>query len=118
MNWEISDDIDIFIGEHYGYNRFINPVIHQREFKFYKKTGKLEIIDRFNGIGDHHFIWNFILCPYLKKTVYITSDSLFFSTQDTFYSQEYGRIEHTKKVISHCNIKLDVNYEFIIHLSL
>jgi hypothetical protein len=54
IKWEIGDKADVFISEYYSYKRFSQSVIHKREIKFYKSDGRLEIIDRFEGRGEHN----------------------------------------------------------------
>ena len=49
------DDKDFYLLEvqHHGYTRPGRPVIHKREFKFFKKSRRLEIGDILSGSGKH-----------------------------------------------------------------
>lgn len=97
LKWEIDDDIDVFIGEHYGYKRFSQSVIHQREIRLYKKERKLEIIDKFRGEGKHSLKWNLILSPGFRSNPKIDSRKLQWYKEPAFYSPEYGVISKTQK---------------------
>ena len=59
LKWETDGATDFFEGEHYGYKRLHNPVVHNRKIKFFKLEKKLEITDMFSGIGKHSIEWNF-----------------------------------------------------------
>ena len=104
LGWEISDEIDIFIGEHYGYERLSHPVVCQREVRFYKKHGGLEIIDRFKGRGEYDLEWNFILSPEVGGSLNINSDKLRWHKESTFYSDKYGEKIETTKVVGEAKI--------------
>lgn len=43
--WETGKDIDRFVGEHDGYRRLNDPVIHRRELTLDKNSKRLEIVD-------------------------------------------------------------------------
>jgi len=90
LQWDIGAEIDEFVGEHYGYNRLPDPVIHRRQIKFFKKQGKLEITDSFNGKGEHSISWNFVLSPEFKNELNIFSNKLKLNKINAFYSPEYG----------------------------
>ncbi|MBI2563944.1 MAG: alginate lyase family protein [candidate division NC10 bacterium] len=63
LAWETGPEVDLFAGEHDGYARLADPVIHRREFRLLKKARRLEIADGFRGTGRHTFTWNFTLAP-------------------------------------------------------
>ncbi len=63
LAWETDPEVDFFAGEHDGYARLADPVIHRREFRLLKKARTLEIADGFRGTGRHTFAWNFTLAP-------------------------------------------------------
>jgi len=73
LKWETNDDVDIFMGEHYGYRRLPETVVHQREIKFYKKENKLLIVDKFNGTGICNLKWVLVLAPELSCRLEIGS---------------------------------------------
>ena len=112
LRWEIGDEIDIFIGEHYGYKRFSQAVIHKREIKFYKKERKLEIIDKFTGEGEHNLKWNLILSPGFDRKLNVSSDRLQWHREPAFYSSEYGTITKTEKFTSTLKSIIPVEVKF------
>lgn len=67
--WETTKQKDLLIAEHNGYQRFTQPVTHQRQFIFSKSAEQLEITDTFRGHGQHELEWNFHFAPgiQLKK---------------------------------------------------
>jgi len=89
MEWEISDDVDIFVGKHYGYKYLPETVIHQREIKFHKKEGKLLIVDKFNGTGICNLKWVLILAPESGCRLEIGSQ-LKWQKIAGYYSPAYG----------------------------
>jgi len=116
LKWKTSDEIDIFIGEHYGYKRFSQPLIHKREIKFHKKEGKLEIIDKFRGEGIHNLKWNLILSPEFRRNPNIGSDKLQWHREPAFYSSEYGIITKAEKLTSTLKATIPVEVKFWIEI--
>ena len=112
LRWEISDEIDDFIGEHYGYKRFSQAVIHKREIKFYKKERKLEIIDKFRGEGEHSLEWNLILSPEFKQELKVNSHKLQWHRKSAFYSSKYGTITKTQKITGSLRITVPYSVTF------
>jgi len=112
LKWEIGDEIDFFIGEHYGYKRLSHPVIYKREIKFHKKERKLEIIDRFEGEGKHNLEWNLILSPEFKRNLNIGSDQLQWHKEPVFYSPKYGTITKTQKFTTTLKIVMPYSGSF------
>jgi hypothetical protein len=49
----LSDDMDEISGEHAGYARLPDPVVHERTLKFFKRQGRLECKDHFICNGSH-----------------------------------------------------------------
>lgn len=43
--WETGKEIDRFVGEHDGYRRLADPVIHRRELTLDKNSKRLEVVD-------------------------------------------------------------------------
>ncbi len=97
LRWEISNEVDIFIGEHYGYKRLSYSVVHQREIRFYKKERKMEIIDKFRGEGEHSLEWNLVLSPGFKSNLKTDSGKLQWHKKPAFYCPEYGVTTKTQK---------------------
>jgi len=114
--WKIGDEIDFFIGEHYGYTRFPHPVIHNREIKFHKKEGKLEVIDKFKGERGHSLKWNLILSPGFRSNLRIDSRKLQWHKEPAFYSPEYGIITSTETLTSTLKTKIPVEVKFSIEV--
>ena len=116
LEWKTGNEVDLFIGEHYGYKRLSQPVIHKREIKYYKKDKKWEIIDRFEGKGEHDLEWNLILSPEFKQELKISSDKLQWHREPAFYSSEYGTTTNTEKLISILKTTIPVKVKFCIEI--
>jgi len=112
LKWEIGDEIDLFIGEHCRYARFCRPVIHQREIKFHKKEGRLEIMDEFRGNGEHSLEWSLVLSPEFRRNPNVRSDKLQWHREAAFYSSEYGIISKTEKLTSKLRATIPVRVKF------
>lgn len=52
-----------YTGRHSGYERFPEPVSHERVFTFDKQNGKLKIVDVLSGAGVHGLDWRFHGAP-------------------------------------------------------
>ncbi len=63
LAWESDPEADRFVGEHDGYARLAEPVIHRREFRLDKRARCLEVSDSLQGRGRHALDWNFTLAP-------------------------------------------------------
>jgi len=114
--WDTNDEMDILIAEHYGYKRFSQPIIHEREIKYCKKDKKWEIIDKFRGEGEHSLKWNFILSSGFKSNLKIDSRKLQWHKEPAFYSSEYGMITKTEKLTSTLKTKIPVEVKFWIEI--
>jgi len=114
--WDTNDEMDIFIGEHYRYKRFSQPVIHKREIKFHKKEGKLEIMDRFRGDGEHSLEWNLILSPEFRRNLNVSSDKLRWHREPASCSSGYGIINKAEKLTSTLKTKIPVEVKFWIEI--
>jgi len=114
LKWQIGEIKDIFIGTHTGYSKLKYPVVHQREFIFDKHNGRLEIIDSFEGEGNHQLNWNFILSPGLVNTPIILSDRINWRKEIIYYSPEYGVSVETKKYTSLLKTELPCSIKIII----
>lgn len=62
---ETSNEVAVTIN-HNGYQRLVQPLIHQRKFILDKITKNLTIEDSFEGEGRHCLEWNFHLAPDVK----------------------------------------------------
>jgi hypothetical protein len=58
-NWQAGDPIEVLDVEHDGYMRLPDGVTHRRTYKFERETGRLEVVDHFDGRGTHSFEWFF-----------------------------------------------------------
>jgi hypothetical protein len=63
LAWQTESEPELFAGEHDGYTRLADPVVHRREFRLDKRTRTLVITDRLLGSGRHEAAWNFTLAP-------------------------------------------------------
>jgi hypothetical protein len=61
--WRATDEYDFFDGEHYGYRRLKNPVMHRRQVYFDKKNNYWVIKDILTGKGEHNFKLYFHFAP-------------------------------------------------------
>lgn len=59
LEWETNQDFDFFVGEHYGYTRLSEAVIHRRKIILDKKMRTWEITDLLHGQGAHKYEWYF-----------------------------------------------------------
>jgi len=114
--WDTNDEMDILIAEHYGYKRFSQPIIHEREIKYCKKDKKWEITDKFRGEGEHSLKWNFILSSGFKSNQKIDSRKLQWHKEPAFYSSGYGMITKTEKLTSTLKTKIPVEVKFWIEI--
>jgi len=97
LRWDSNENYDIFEAEHYGYKRLKNPVIHNREIRYYKKERKIKIRDKFRGEGKHKLQWNLILSVKAENDLNIYSREMNWHKEKAFYSPAYGVIKKTKK---------------------
>lgn len=51
LRWDSDAERDLFIGEHYGYKRLKEPVIHKRSIQFFKKDVRWLIRDEFYAVN-------------------------------------------------------------------
>ena len=72
--WEVSDEYDVFDGEHSGYERLPNPVTHRRQVHFDKAEGFWIVRDSLTGRGEHRFDLYFHFAP--MKLINDEGDSL------------------------------------------
>ena len=63
LKWQPEERRDIFIGEHHGYTRLKNNVVHKREILFDKLKQEIKIQDHFHGKGEHLYEWYFHFAP-------------------------------------------------------
>jgi hypothetical protein len=103
IRWECGTEVDVFIGEHYGYERLSGPVIHQREIRFHKIEGRVQVIDRFFGEGNHTFRWYLTQSPDHHKDIVISSEYLKWKKEAGYYSRQYGEKKGTIKFASEVN---------------
>ena len=89
LKWEVGEGVDTFVGEHHGYKRLPQEVVHQREMKFYKNEGRLLVTDRFKGNGSCTAEWALILAPEPARTLELSSQ-LKWQKDAGHYSPEYG----------------------------
>ncbi len=64
--WKETEEEIVWEGEHNGYARLSQPVIHRRSFRFQREKKTLFLIDSFQGKGKHSLEWNFHLAPHIK----------------------------------------------------
>lgn len=72
--WTISEEVDVFVGSHSGYEKLDNPVTPVRTIKLFHKEHRLEIVDKFEGEGEHFISIPLHLSP--GNEVEVTSKSM------------------------------------------
>ncbi|MHB8276130.1 MAG: alginate lyase family protein [Candidatus Humimicrobiaceae bacterium] len=130
-NWIEGEDYYFFDGEHYGYLRLKEPVVHQRKIFFERKKVFWIVNDIFKGEGHHLFEFNFVLNSGLilstdnrSLAVNISSpksakfkifplkpDNIQISIDEGFISESYGEKKLTK-IIRYSAVESS-NNEFI-----
>ncbi|MHC4123969.1 MAG: heparinase II/III domain-containing protein [Planctomycetota bacterium] len=117
LKWKTSADKDVFIGEHYGYEKLTPPITHRREIVLDKTTKQLIIADKLTAQGpvqkDLSMEWNFMLhpdCKVTKKTdgsiTIVNKDTKVTFTNkngnavitDGWYSPAYGVRLHSERI--------------------
>jgi len=116
LKWEVGGKVDIFIGEYYGYQRYRQSVIHQREIRFHKKRGELIVIDEFKGKENYNLEWNLILSPEFRENLKVSSDKLHWHRELAFYSPEYGVIIKTEKLTTTLRATNFIEVKFLIKM--
>ncbi len=61
--WQVSAECDRVSGEHLGYTRLAEPVMHRRKVEFHKQDRYWMIEDKLTGRGRHKFSFSFHLAP-------------------------------------------------------
>lgn len=120
LHWESDNQRDVFEGEHYGYQRLPDPVIHKRKIIFHKQDTMWVVEDSFPGESKHLLQWNYIMVPDVEirvidcftieistKKKVITLKREFSSTvkiEEAHYSTKYGAQTAAKllKVVADC----------------
>jgi uncharacterized heparinase superfamily protein len=132
INWEIEEDFDIFSGEHYGYMRLPDELIHRRTIRFYKNDLRWEFQDEVYNLKNrflskHLINWSLILHPQVKikdphtlKTKKDNTIKLIFEhrveirEEDAWYSPEYGVKVPTKKLSWEFLIDKPISFRWIV----
>ena len=63
LKWNSHDEEDFFSGEHYGYRRLRNPVVHRREITFDKQSRRIKVTDLLEGSGETSFVFHLHFAP-------------------------------------------------------
>jgi hypothetical protein len=69
LKWQSTKGLDIVTGEHRGYGRLPEPVIHQRRVQFDKRRRCWSVSDQLEGHGEHELVFRFHLAPGLDVRV-------------------------------------------------
>jgi len=132
IKWETDGNFDIFIGEHYGYTRMPDKLIHQRAIKFHKKDFRWEFQDKVynlkNRFSNKHLIkWSLILHPDIdiensstiktkkgRKVKITLENGLEVHREDAWYSPEYGVKVPTKKLTWELVADRPISFRWIV----
>ena len=102
--WESNNRYDFFDGEHSGYQRLKEPVVHRRNIYFDKKLIKWEITDYLTGLGQHYFEWYFHFDVgidfIIKENRVLTTCSDGVNISIIFYSEHPFNIEKERGWVS------------------
>jgi uncharacterized heparinase superfamily protein len=114
-----TDKYYFFRGEHYGYTRLTDSVIHERQIIVNKEDMSIFIRDILkNGVCNHEYLFNFTLAPELNFKINdknkgmdfflsdgkqfgfypVTKSDMDFKVIDAFYSDSYGNKTKTHKL--------------------
>ena len=135
IEYKNENDEFFYNGEHSGYLRLNNKVLHERKFYFKLKSGCLTIIDAFRGVGHNKLQWNFCLSPKIhdisnmkSRVIFVTEtgkeltalhydERLNLIIKDGWYSPSYGRREKVFNICFDLDIELldSENFEFSFH---
>lgn len=115
IDWKSNSYEDIFIGEHNGYERLPDPVIHRRKITINKSTQLIEIYDSLTGSETHevelffHFntgidfehVSDNIIKTYFpdESNLYLEFNCIYsfsMKKQDSWVSKKYGQKERSK----------------------
>lgn len=135
--WFSNYDIDFFEGEHYGYLKLKDPLIHKRIIIFDKIKKYWIIQDRFINKGEHYYEINFILNNNLDlnenpKNSIITIklnnrivlnlipiitdniNNINYLIENCYVSSSYGEKHEAKKIKYYLYEKSPIEFSFII----
>ena len=113
LRWETRDELDIFVGK-YICERVKDTLTHKRQIRFHKVKRKLEILDKFEGKGEHELQWYLILSPQLNRDLKIGSDKLQWGKNCCFYSPRYGISIKTEKLMATLKTSIPNEIRFYI----
>lgn len=123
LDFESTDTYVRYRGVHQGYTRLDEPCVHQRTFEHQRQSGKLTVVDQFEGRGQHALSWHFHLAPHVRaereeggfrlitaKGCYQLRcpDGLTRHIQPSAYSPGYGVEIPCLSIV--CDIKLDLSF--------
>jgi uncharacterized heparinase superfamily protein len=63
LDFVVTDEYVEYKGQHEGYRRLPNPVLHERRIRFLKESNVLLVVDRLTGVGRHEIAWHFHADP-------------------------------------------------------
>lgn len=113
VRWESNAECSIFSGK-YALTRRKGQLVHERELRLYANAKRLELIDRFEGKGEHSVTWNFTKHHHSRKRLSIHSKEIHFQENESYYSPEYGKMEKTVKLTGSTKAQLPSEHKFIL----
>lgn len=130
VEWKPGEDLDIFEGEHDGYSRLAQPVVHRRRVEFHKKAGEWTVIDKFLGAGAHTLEFNLHfgtgLLVFQENSSIKVNDGIIDILEISFeediqleisrynFSRSYGSLEESIKVTYTLQHALPIATQFTI----
>ena len=99
LKLESNDEHVLFAGEHYGYLRLQEPIIHRRTVRYLKKERIWQIIDKFLPGGDrtkepkhHTFTWFLHLAPALEATPFQQASGMLLHDREFIISKNGSQL--------------------------
>jgi hypothetical protein len=69
LEYRTTSETITYRGQHLGYTRLEQAVVHERRFELNRNAGTLSVEDRLEGTGAHKISWHFHLAPGVEATV-------------------------------------------------
>lgn len=127
IKWETNDRYDIFEGEHNGYCRLENPLVHRRLIYFDKNSISIKIKDFFESSGSHNIkayfnfhneinvnkIDNYLIAEKdgLKLLIKSKNENFDVKIEDSHISESYGDKKPAKRAYFETENKFNPCFE-------
>lgn len=132
VHYVTSAEVDTVEGEHFGYSRLDDPVVHKRVITFYKREGRLICRDLFRCSGKHHIKRFLYFAPGIdvradekglniplekNKSVHIRwAESSRMRLKNTQVSENYGHLVDSRALVLEDDIEGNGELSFEVSL--